>query len=74
MLAELTVPTLLLNARNDPFLPEHALPRCDEVAPCVTLDFPETGGHVGFVSGPLPGNLDWLAARVTGYFEQHLMR
>lgn len=74
LLSAIAVPALLLNAKNDPFLPARALPRSDEVAACVTLDFPATGGHVGFVSGPPPGNLEWLAARVIGYFEQHLVR
>jgi predicted alpha/beta-fold hydrolase len=74
LLSAVAVPALLLNARNDPFLPADALPGPDEVAACVTLDFPATGGHLGFVSGPLPGNLGWLAARLLGYFDQHLVR
>ena len=67
-LAGIRVPTLLLNARDDPFLPEAALPTPAEVSPAVTLDFPARGGHVGFVSGPFPGNIDWLPMRVLSYF------
>ena len=26
------------------------------------------GGHVGFVSGPFPGNLDWLPQRLLHFF------
>ena len=63
------VPTLLLNARNDPFLPESALPRADQVSRAVTIDFPQHGGHVGFVSGQLPGRLDWLPRRLLHFFE-----
>ena len=74
LLPAVEVPTLLPNARNDPFLPADALPRPDEVAACVTLDFPATGGHLGFVSGPPPGDLGWLAARLLGYFDQQLVR
>lgn len=59
------VPTLLLNARNDPFLPEHALlAAAREAAPNVLLEFPRTGGHVGFLSGPFPGRHDWLPRRL----------
>lgn len=69
-LRAVALPTLLLNARNDPFLPAAALPVASEVAPCVTLDFPDQGGHVGFVSGKLPGRLDWLPQRLLGYFAE----
>ena len=40
LLKSIAVPTLVLNARNDPFMPESALPGRDEAAPCVELDFP----------------------------------
>ncbi len=54
------VPTLVLNARNDPFLPEAALERATRrAASAVLLEFPREGGHVGF-----PGRRGWLARRV----------
>ena len=71
-LARIAVPTLILHARNDPFLPGPHLPEAHEVSPAVTLDYPEEGGHVGFVSGPFPGHLDWLPERVIGYFTEAL--
>ena len=58
------VPTLVLNARNDPFLPESALANTGIAAKQVTLELPATGGHVGFLSGPFPGRHGWLAARI----------
>lgn len=72
VLRDILQPTLVLNARNDPFLPAHALPNAHEVGPAVTLEQPEHGGHVGFVSGPFPGKLDWLPARLLGFFQNHL--
>jgi predicted alpha/beta-fold hydrolase len=69
VLTEITVPTLLLNARNDPFLPAWALPSRTQVSPRVTLDQPEQGGHVGFMTGPFPGRLDWLAQRVLAFLQ-----
>ena len=69
-LAAIRVPTLVLNARDDPFLPGEALPTPDQVSSAVTLEFPERGGHVGFVTGPFPGRIDWLALRVLGFFEE----
>jgi predicted alpha/beta-fold hydrolase len=68
-LRAITVPTLMLNARNDPFLPEAALPRADEISAAVTAEFPADGGHVGFVSAPFPGNLGWLPRRLLAFFE-----
>ncbi len=51
-LERIRVPTLLIHAADDPFLPAHAIPR-REVAenPCIEAVFPEHGGHVGFVTG-----------------------
>jgi hypothetical protein len=63
------VPTLIVHARNDPFLPGAHLPGPDEVPPCVELEYPPHGGHVGFVSGPFPGNLEWLPRRVLAFFD-----
>ena len=68
-LKSIRVPTLLINARNDPFLPESALPQNDEVSEAVTLDFPHAGGHVGFVTGKFPGRLEWLPERALSFFE-----
>ncbi|MBS0338464.1 MAG: alpha/beta hydrolase, partial [Proteobacteria bacterium] len=67
LLAGIRVPTLVLNARNDPFLPEHALERTRAASNDVRLEFPAEGGHVGFHSGPFPGRHGWLAARLLGF-------
>ena len=62
------IPTLVLNARNDPFIPAASLPAAAEVSPSVILEQPSHGGHVGFASGRFPGNVDWLPARLLHYF------
>ena len=58
LLPAIQVPTLLLNAHNDPFLPATALPQPGALPASVTPDFPDAGGHAGFPGG------DWLARRV----------
>jgi predicted alpha/beta-fold hydrolase len=64
-LERIEVPTLVLNARNDPFLPEHALLAATrKAARSVVLEFPRTGGHAGFRAGPFPGRHDWLPQRL----------
>lgn len=67
VLHDITVPTLVLNARNDPFLPGQYLP--SSAAKAVTLAYPDTGGHVGFPTGPFPGRIDWLARRILHHFD-----
>jgi predicted alpha/beta-fold hydrolase len=62
--------TLVLNARNDPFIPGDSLPGPGEVGDAVLLEQPPHGGHVGFASGPFPGGLDWLSARICRFFEE----
>jgi len=66
------LPTLVLNAQNDPFLPRQHLPRPQEVSPMVRLEQPLEGGHVGFTAGALPGNIDWLPRRLLAFFREHL--
>ena len=66
------IPALVLNARNDPFVPAYSLPRPHEVGSHVTLWQPAHGGHVGFAAGRWPGHLltlpeqvmKWLNARI----------
>ncbi len=67
-LASIRVPTLVLNARNDPFVPGESLPGQAEVSGDVVLEQPAQGGHVGFMTGPMPGRLDWLPNRVVAFF------
>jgi predicted alpha/beta-fold hydrolase len=61
-LSKIRVPALVLNARNDPFMPAAVLDEirdAGDVPANVVLEFPRTGGHAGF-----PGRGDWLARRV----------
>lgn len=68
-LAAIRVATLLINARDDPFLPGRWLPTEREVSSTVKLEFPERGGHVGFVTRPFPGRIEWLPQRILHFFE-----
>ena len=67
VMQDITVPTLVLNAKNDPFLPPRHLPAT--AAASLTLDYPDQGGHVGFATGPLPGRLDWLPQRILRFLQ-----
>lgn len=67
-LKHIAIPTLVLNARNDPFLPASALPVTTDVSTSVVLEQPPQGGHVAFVQGPFPGNIDWMPQRILDFF------
>lgn len=69
-LGGIEVPTLVLNAANDPFVPAGALPDAQALPPAVHFECPSQGGHVGFLAGAWPGSQDWLAARVLAHFER----
>ncbi|MDD5250442.1 MAG: alpha/beta fold hydrolase [Rhodocyclaceae bacterium] len=64
----IAVPTLILNARNDPFLPAAALPAAAAMPAAVTLELTDDGGHVGYVGGTFPGSLAWMPERVLTHF------
>ncbi len=68
-LVDIQVPTLVLNALNDPFLPAWALPKAHEVSKQVCCDFPAQGGHVGFLQPPFPGHGSYLPQRVFHFFD-----
>ena len=68
-LARIRVRTLLLSARDDPFLPSEVLDEVRDVAranPSLHPEFVERGGHVGFIAGSLPWRpfyyAEWRAA------------
>ena len=70
-LAAVRVPALLINARNDPFIPADSLPAAHEVGQYVHLWQPEHGGHVGFAAGMPPGHLRTLPQALGRWFDQH---
>jgi predicted alpha/beta-fold hydrolase len=70
-LRHVAVPTLVLNAKNDPFVPAASLPPPNAVSDAVHLEQPDEGGHVGFCDGPFPGRIDWLPRRLLQFFDRH---
>ncbi len=70
-LTRVQVPALVLNARNDPFVPASCLPKPDQVSDHVTLWQPEEGGHVGFASGMFPADLQEMPWAVLEWMTQH---
>ncbi len=64
-LKSISVPTLLIQAIDDPFMTQEVLPSPDEISPQVQLEFTRHGGHVGFISGSVPFRPQyWLEQRI----------
>jgi hypothetical protein len=69
-LARVQCPTLLLSAKDDPFLPADVLDEVSAIArtnPYLTCEFTDHGGHVGFVAGA-PWQPDYYGERRAGEF------
>jgi len=60
-------PTLLINAVDDPFIPERSLPNPATLPECVQTEFVRNGGHVGFVEGPPWRTRSWAERRAVEY-------
>ncbi|MDD3312834.1 alpha/beta fold hydrolase [Pseudodesulfovibrio sp.] len=70
VLGAVRVPTLLVNARNDPFLTPACFP--EEAArnnPNLFLETPRYGGHVGFVASGLD-NVYWSERRAAAFLSE----
>jgi hypothetical protein len=57
------VPTLILHARDDPFMFTDTAPAAGELPSMVSLELPAAGGHVGFVGGAWPWRADYYIER-----------
>ena len=77
-LSAVRLPTLLLNAADDPFLPASVLDEVRIIAGAnraLSVEFPATGGHVGFVGGRSPWHTAYYAERrVLDFFAEHEAR
>ena len=66
-LKEITIPTLIIHALDDPFMTKEILPSKDELSSSITLEVYKNGGHVGFISGSLFKPIYWLENRIIQY-------
>lgn len=73
-LAHIRVPALLIQSRDDPFVPSGATP--DAIVadnPHLTAAFTDRGGHVGFVEGALPWRARfWAEREAAGFLAREL--
>lgn len=63
-LSAIRVPTLLIQAADDPFVFRRSLPETHELPASTEWELHENGGHVGFVYGPLSRPRYYLEERI----------
>jgi hypothetical protein len=72
------LPTLMISAVDDPFLPPQVLDRVRDLAranPFLRFVITKSGGHVGFVAGPHPFRTrNWAEERLMAFFDSELQR
>lgn len=74
-LKTIAVPTLILHAKDDPFMDDTVIPNETELSSSVTLEVSEKGGHMGFVSGVIPGRgQPWLPKRISQFIKQYAVK
>ena len=70
-LCSIQIPTLIIQAEDDPFMTKDVIPTEEELSPFVTLELSKKGGHVGFVSGSMIGSpIYWLDQRIPEFIMQ----
>lgn len=64
LLGEIEIPTLILHAEDDPFMPADLFSRLPAPSPSVRVEISKHGGHVGYVESSRGRLRSWLARRV----------
>lgn len=72
MLPDIRVPTLIIHAKDDPFMDHHVIPDKDSLPPNIHYQLTQYGGHVGFVSGTLLRPQMWLEKRIPDWLTRYL--
>ena len=74
-LGAIRVPTLIVHAADDPFVPPDALPGPDGLSETTVLELSRHGGHVGFVGeGRALSREGWLDGRIGAFLCDRLPR
>jgi predicted alpha/beta-fold hydrolase len=73
-LKHIKTPTLIIHAQDDPFMTPLAIPEAEELSEAITFELSLKGGHVGFITGDIPGKpIYWLDQRVPEFLQTYLM-
>jgi predicted alpha/beta-fold hydrolase len=70
-LKNIKIPTLIVHAKDDPFMSPDILPEKEELSDAITLNISQNGGHVGFISGTLCKPKYWLEEIILEFLTLH---
>lgn len=69
-LTKITTPTLIIQAKDDPFMPPSVIPNSNQLSSSISLITTNKGGHVGFISqSSLFKPTFWLNTIIPEYLE-----
>ncbi|GAB2926906.1 hydrolase [Rheinheimera gaetbuli] len=73
-LRHIHIPTLIIHAKDDPFLSDEVIPKPDELSPHIHYELTSGGGHVGFVYGSVLKPKFWLNQRIPQFIIEQLIK
>ncbi len=72
-LKSIEIPTLIVNALDDPFMTPRVLPEEERLSESTVLEISPSGGHVGFIEGGSPWKPRYyLPRRIVGFFRDEV--
>lgn len=69
LLERIRIPSLIVNAEDDPFLGTSCYPYQQKINPNIYLEVPRYGGHVGFMSSRINGKY-WSESRTVDFVQE----
>ena len=69
-LGKIQIPTLLLHARDDPFMNDSVMTEQTKRSPRVKLELSTHGGHVGFYQPSWNGSSYWFETRISDFLKK----
>ena len=72
MLNRIAKPTLIIHAKDDPFMDHQVIPKPESLPSQVEYQLTEHGGHVGFIGGTLLHPQMWLESRIPDWLTTYL--
>ena len=72
LLNQIAKPTLIIHAKDDPFMDHHVIPKPENLPSQVEYQLTEHGGHVGFIGGTVRRPEMWLESRIPDWLTTYL--
>ena len=72
LLNRIAKPTLIIHAKDDPFMDHHVIPKPENLPSQVEYQLTEHGGHVGFIGGTVRRPEMWLESRIPDWLTTYL--